>query len=153
MFGIDLSGILPRERVVMAEKLTKSEALDILIDLLAVSPVVTSPQELEEGIRHREKLMSTGIGFGLAIPHVRMRSIRDLAVAAMVVREGIADYESMDAEPVRIVFMIVAREDQHAQHLKLLSALTGALKHSENRDKLLGCRDTDELYRVLAGKG
>lgn len=149
MFGIDLSGILPRDRVAVVEKLSKAQALEQLVDLLAESPAVTSPQELAEGIRHREKLMSTGIGYGLAIPHVRMRSIRDLAMAAMVIRQGIDDYESLDSEPVRIIFMIVAREDQHGEHLKLLSSLTSSLKHVENREKLLACSDADGLYELL----
>ncbi len=149
MFGIDLSGILPRERVVVAEKLSKEEALNTLIGLLAASPLVASPGELSEGIHHREKLMSTGIGYGIAIPHVRMRSIRDLGMAAMVVKQGIDDYDSLDSEPVRIIFMIVAREDQHVQHLKLLASLTSCLKHAENREKLLACNDADSFYELL----
>ncbi len=150
MPGIDLKNILKPERTAVLAKASKKEALDKLIELLTVSSAVTSGDELYQGIWHREHLMSTGIGYGIAIPHVRMRSIRDLAVAVMLVKDGVGDYESIDSKPVHIIVMIVAREDQHSQHLKLLAALTSFLKHEDNYRRVMECEDTGELYKLLS---
>lgn len=150
MPGNGLKAVLKPEQMAILAKATKKEALNKLVEILMESSAVTSGEELHQGIWHREKLMSTGIGCGIAIPHVRMRSIQDLAVAVVLVKNGVDDYESIDSKPVHIVIMIVAREDQHSQHLKLLSMLTSFLKHEDNYRRIMGCEDVDALYRLLS---
>jgi PTS system nitrogen regulatory IIA component len=144
-----LNKALSREHVLVMEKSDKAEVLNALIDMLAETSVVSSKKDLSKGIFHREQLLSTGIGMGIGIPHVRLNSIKDVAVAAALVRSGVKDYESLDSEPVKLIFMIVARQDQHAEHLKLLSQLSSRLKDKEFREKLTLCSDSKTFYELL----
>lgn len=146
---IRLADFLFPERVVILPGGGKQGVLDSLIDLLDNAPEVTSKAELIQGIYSREKLMSTGIGLGIAIPHVRLASVKNIAMAAALVPQGIADYESLDNQPVRLVVMIVARENQHAEHLRLLSNISGKLKDAAFREHLFQAASTEELFQLL----
>lgn len=149
---LKLAPILDISRVVIIEKASKSEILDLLINKLAETSYVKSKSDLRFGIYEREELMSTGIGLNLGIPHVRIKSVKDLAIAIALVRDGVHDYESLDSSMVKLIFMIVAREDQHAAHLKLLSHLSNNLKNDRIRQSLLNAKDEHELYTFLGGK-
>ena len=144
-----LNSVLAPEHVLVLEQANKGEVLNAMIDMLSETSLVRSKKDLSEGIFHREQLMSTGIGMGIGIPHVRLSSVKDVIVAAALVREGVTDYESMDSEPVKLIFMIVARQDQHAEHLKLLSQISKQLKHEEFREKLCACVDGKTFYKLL----
>ena len=144
-----LNSVLAPEHVLVLEQASKGEVLNSMIDMLSETSQVRSKKDLSEGIFHREQLMSTGIGMGIGIPHVRLSSVKDVIVAAALVREGVTDYESMDSEPVKLIFMIVARQDQHAEHLKLLSQISKQLKNEEFREKLSACVDGKTFYKLL----
>lgn len=144
-----LDKALSFENILVVEESTKDQILNNLIDILAKNPVVRSKDDLSKGIFHREQLLSTGIGMGIGIPHVRLGSIKDVAVAAALVRGGINDYESLDSEPVKLIFMILARQDQHAEHLKLLSQISNRLKHKDFREELVQCVDSKSFYELL----
>lgn len=148
--------VIDRSRVSVVDTDSKAEFLEILIDLLAQSPRVTDRAALREAVFARESLMSTGIGLGVGVPHVRLDSVTDVAMAVAVSRRDIADYESLDGQPVRIAFMIAAGSNQHASYLRLLGRISQQLKEAGFRQRLLACSTADELYVVLAsifGKG
>jgi len=148
--------VLDRSRVSVVDTDSKAEFLEILTDLLAQSPRVTDRAALREAILARESLMSTGIGLGVGVPHVRLDSVTDVAMAVAVSRRNIADYESLDGQPVRMAFMIAAGSNQHANYLRLLTRISQQLKEPGFRQRLLACPTADELYVVLAsvfGKG
>ncbi len=144
-----LNKALSPEHVLVVEESSKDQILNQLIDILGETPAVRSKEDLRKGIFHREQLLSTGIGMGIGIPHVRLSSVKDVVVAAALVRKGIDDYESLDSEPVKLIFMIVARQDQHAEHLKLLSQISNRLKHKEFREELVKCPDSKSFYNLL----
>mgnify|MGYP005640054205 CR=1 FL=1 len=140
---------LAPERVLMLDCRTKKQALQALLACLATAPEVTDPQELAKGIWHREELMSTGIGLGVAVPHVRLASVRDIVMAVGVSREDILDYESLDGRPVRIIFMVAAPAGQHGQYIRLLSAITSRLKDEAFRRAVLEAPDAASIFRLL----
>ena len=144
-----LESVLRPEHIIVRDSGSKAEVLHELIALLCASPLVRSPKELEEGIFHREQLMSTGIGMEIGIPHVRLNSVKDTILGAALSRGGIADYEALDSRPVKLVFMIVARQDQHAQHLKLLAQISSRLKDEVARQALTAAADAEDFYRLL----
>ncbi|MFP4564832.1 MAG: helix-turn-helix domain-containing protein, partial [Spirochaetia bacterium] len=78
---VDLKRVLSPDRVITVESASKADALNELVACLARAPQVKNEEDLREGIFRREELMSTGIGGGIAIPHVRLDSVKDLAVA------------------------------------------------------------------------
>ncbi|QSH40293.1 PTS sugar transporter subunit IIA [Lentisphaerota bacterium ZTH] len=139
-------------RIVVLDDGNKADVLNMLISMLADTPQVRSKEDLTKGIYHREQLMSTGIGLEVGIPHVRLGSVKDIVMAAALVRNGIPDYESLDHKPVKLVFMIVAKQDQHAEHIKLLSQLSSRLKSDEFREQLTACTDSKTFYNLLMGK-
>lgn len=146
---VGLDRVLAPERVLILPAPRKVEVLEALIDRLAQTPQCKSREELANGIYHREDLMNTSIGLGIAVPHVRLPSVSDIVLGAAGCREGVPDYESLDDIPVRLVFMIAAGEGQHAQHLKLLSRLSARLKDDALRRRLMEAPDPLSFYRTL----
>jgi nitrogen PTS system EIIA component len=146
---IPLDMILTPNRVLILEDGHKKNALHALADLLATAPEVTDAEDLTKGLARREELMSTGMGSGIAVPHVRLDSVKDLVMAVGVCKEGIPDYESIDGQPVRIVMMVAAAKNQHAQYLSSLSFICTKLKNEALRDALLDAETTEEVYRLL----
>lgn len=148
---LKLDTLLALDRIIILDKIGKKELFDNMINLLASTPYVKNASDLHGAIYEREDLMSTGIGLNLGIPHVRIKSVKEMTVALALVKDGVEDYESLDSEPVKLVFMIIAREDQHAQHLKFLSQLSTVLKNDDFRNALINCSDANELYALLCG--
>ena len=148
--GVASSKTLTPERVVILEEADKDTVLRRLVDLLAESPQVRNRDELLKGIMAREELMSTGIGFGIGVPHVRIDSVSDLVMAVAVCKQPIADYSSLDNEPVQIVCMLAARSDQHAKYIRTLSSVSNRLKDAETREAIIASDDPAYIYSQLA---
>jgi len=146
---VSMADVLTPDRTVLSGAENKNAALDRLIDCLAETDAVTDAAALREEIYYRESLMSTGIGFNVAVPHVRLDSVRDLVMAVLVAQHPLGDYESLDEQPVRIVCMVAARPDQHGLYLKTLAAVSNALKPQEVREALLQAADPKAAYLIL----
>ncbi len=149
--GVALGDVLPPNRVLVFESGRKQEVLDALIECLSAAPEIGDRAELAEAIYQRETLMSTGIGLGVAVPHCRLSSVRGPVMAAAVVRDPVPDYESLDGQPVRLVFMIAAGLDQHAEHLRLLAEISRRIKDPDVRDRLCRAPDGAAFRRILTG--
>lgn len=146
---VSLRDVLEPERVKLLACKTKNETLEALIDCLAAAPEVADREELKREVFERENLMSTGIGSGIGVPHVRLASVKDLVVAVGINEGDILDYQSLDDRPVRIVCMVAARADQHAQYLKTLAAISTLMKSQAVREALLDAGDVDAAYKIL----
>ena len=146
---IKLQDVLSPDRVLLLDTRSKSEVLDALIECPSRTPDVKDAKLLREEIFHREELMSTGIGFSVAVPHVRIDSVTSLVVAVAICKHGITDYESLDEKPVRIICMVAARKDQHAQYLKTLGLVSSILKAESVRDALLEAPDPQTAFLIL----
>lgn len=147
--SVTLRDVLQPERVKLLNCKTKNEALESLIDCLAAAPEVKDRDELKCEVFERENLMSTGIGCSIGVPHVRLESVKDLVVAIGVNDQDIHDYQSLDDQPVRIVCMVAARSDQHAQYLKTLAAISTLMKSQAVRDALLNADDAAAAFALL----
>lgn len=143
------SSLLSPERIAILEEVDKRTVLTKLVDLLATSPLVHKRDELLNGIFAREELMSTGIGFGIGVPHVRIDSVSDLVMAVAVSKRPISGYASLDNQPVQIVCMLAARSDQHAKYIRTLSAVSSRLKDAATRDKIIASEDPAFIYSQL----
>jgi PTS system nitrogen regulatory IIA component len=86
---------------------------------------------------------------GIAVPHVRLASVSAPVMAAGICRTPIADYESLDGVPIRLIFMIAAGKSQHVEHLRLLSSLSLRIKNETLRDALIAAPDTPTFYETL----
>jgi PTS system nitrogen regulatory IIA component len=147
--GVTNSATLTAERVMVIQEADKDTVLRRLVDLLAESPFVHNRNELLDGIFAREELMSTGIGFGVGVPHVRIDSVTDLVMAVAVCKRPISGYSSLDNEPVQIVCMLAARSDQHAKYIRALSTVSSRLKDAETRRLIIDSDDPAFIHSQL----
>ena len=141
--------ILSPERIIFMNHQTKHDALLELSQNLSTSQQIKDAKELEEAVFKREELMSTAIGRGLAIPHVRLSSVTDLVMSVGISKTDIIDYQSIDDVPVRLLFMIAASFNQHNYYLQTLSFFSAKLKKQELRDALLNASSSMEVYELL----
>ena len=147
--NIRLSDVLNPDRILLCNTKSKQDMLESLIECLGNTDEVTDRDALEKEIFIREELMSTGIGFHVAVPHVRLDSVTNLVMAVGISQSDISDYGSLDEQPIRIVCMVAARADQHAQYLKTLGLVSSVLKSKNVRDSLLEAPDSTSAYLVL----
>jgi len=146
---VNAESILSPRRVIFMNYPNKRDALLALAENLAAAPQVKNRQELSTEILKREGLMSTAIGCGIAIPHVRLSSITDLVVSVGVSKTNIVDFYPLDDEPVNLVFMIAAAQSQHAYYLQTLSWFSTRLKNKKLRDSLLQAQTEQQVYDLL----
>ncbi len=146
---VQIQNILSPDRILFLEHSKKRDALVALAENLATAPQIKSRQELVSEILRREELMSTAIGRGIAIPHVRLSSVTDLVVSVGLSKVDIVDFQSLDDVPVRLLFMIAAAYNQHAYYLQTLSFFSSKLKSSELRSSLLQATTAEEVYGLL----
>ena len=99
-------------------------------------------------VEERESVLSTGVGFGVAIPHARSSAVRELAIVGGVSAEPVP-YDSIDGEPVRLFFLIVGPESSAGLHVKILSRIARLVRRDGVRRHLVEARTPDEFYRVL----
>lgn len=151
--SVALGDVLAPERVTFLHTDKKREALDCLIGCLSGSEQVNDVNELANEIFHREELMSTGIGFSVAVPHVRLDSVSGLVMAVGIGKQDVTDYASLDEEPIRIICMVAARTNQHAQYLKTLGAVSSLLKTESIREALLNAPNEAAAFTILASNG
>lgn len=149
---VQVRNILSPDRIVFLNHSTKQDALVALANTLGTAPQIKNSQELTTEILKREELMSTAIGRGIAIPHVRLASVTDLVMAVGISRTDIIDFQAIDDTPVRLLFMIAAAYNQHSYYLQTLSFFSSRLKSQELRDKLLVAETSLDAYNLLLGE-
>jgi len=147
--NIQLGTIISPDRIVFLNYSAKRDALLALVENISTAPQIKNRQELAQEILKREELMSTAIGRGIAIPHIRISSVTDLVVSVGISQTDIIDFQALDDEPVRLLFMIAAATNQHAYYLQTLSFFSARLKNRELRSALLASKTPQEVYRIL----
>ena len=146
---VHVRDILSPNRIVFIDHVTKRDALVELANNLATAPQVKYEQELVTEILKREELMSTAIGRGIAIPHVRLSSVTDLVMSVGICKRELIDFPTIDDTPVRILIMIAAAYNQHAYYLQTLSYFSSKLKGAELRAELLNSASPIDAYNLL----
>jgi PTS system nitrogen regulatory IIA component len=149
---VQIQNILSPDRILFLNHSKKRDALVALAENLAGAPQIKSRQELVAEILRREELMSTAIGRGIAIPHVRLSSVTDLVVSVGVSQTDIIDFQSLDDVPVRLLFMIAAAYNQHAYYLQTLSFFSSKLKSGDLRASLVAAKTPQDVYSLLVSQ-
>ncbi len=133
---INISSYLNEELVLFLDANNREDVLKSLVDILNNRGKLKDKEAFFEAVLAREKLVSTGIGMGVAIPHAKLASYDDFFIAIGIVSKGV-EWEALDQAPVRIVFMIGGPDDKQTEYLQILSRLTFALKDESRRKKML----------------
>ncbi len=149
---VQVQNILSPDRIVILNHSTRHDALVALADTLGTAPQIKNRQELTVEILKREELMSTAIGRGIAIPHVRLSSITDLVMAVGICKNDIIDFQTIDDEPVRLLLMIAAAYNQHSYYLQTLSFFSNRLKNPALRDGLKAAQTSMDAWNLLTAK-
>ena len=140
--------LLKKDSILLgANPKTKSEAIDLLIELQVKGGNIADQEEYKKGILAREEKGSTAVGEGIAIPHAKSEAVKAPSLAAMTVPNGV-DYEALDDEPSNLLFMIAAPNDGDV-HLEVLSRLMTILMDEDFRAKLLNAKDKDEFLQII----
>ncbi|MCD6378575.1 MAG: PTS sugar transporter subunit IIA [Planctomycetes bacterium] len=148
-----ISDYLAPERVIFLKSTTKADALEELIQAAKNFSENITLEELRKAVWEREEMMSTGIGQGIGIPHVRLPGLEKITMAVGISREGIADYESLDNKPVHIIVLIAVPQGQHELYIRLLAEIVGILKREDLRRAIIEAKDASEAYRLLTQMG
>jgi len=125
----------------------KYDAIEELTRTFEGDNICDDIDALVGALKEREEIMSTGIGFGIAIPHEKISPVREMAFAIGISSRGI-DFDSMDGAPVYLVILVAAGEKQHKKYLKLLSGIMAILKNEATKEKII--RSTpEEIITIL----
>ena len=127
---------------------SKSEAIDQVVDLMLKSEKIRDKEAYRKEVYRREEESTTGIGEGIAIPHGKCDAVIKPGLAAMVVKDGV-DYDSLDGEPVNLIFLIAAPITKDNVHLDVLSKLSRLLMDEKFSEDLKNAKDVDEFLSII----
>jgi mannitol/fructose-specific phosphotransferase system IIA component (Ntr-type) len=130
------------------ESTDKFKAIEELAMVFKDTAVCGDIASLVKALKEREEIMSTGIGFGIAIPHAKISSIQEMAFAIGISKPGI-DFDSMDGEPVHLVILVAAGEKQHKEYLRLLSNIMAIIKKENVKDNIINSPSNEEVLNIL----
>ncbi len=126
----------------------KYKAIEELALVYKDSEACSDIESLIGALKEREEIMSTGIGFGIAIPHAKIDSVKEMALAIGISRRGI-EFDSMDGEPVHLVILVIAGERQHKDYLRLLSNVMSILKKDDVKERIINSSSSGEVLEIL----
>jgi nitrogen PTS system EIIA component len=130
---------------------TKKQVLEELVEALASNKVEIDKVVLLNALLEREKLGSTGIGDGVAIPHGKLNGLDNIILLFGKSGQGV-DFDAIDRKPVCMVFLLVAPADSAGLHLKALARLSRMLREKEFKNSLLMASDAEALLKIIIDK-
>lgn len=126
----------------------KKSLLNKLIDVLSVEVDKDQLKIIRNAVFEREDVMSTGVGKGLAIPHGKAKGLEENHASFAILEEPV-DYESIDDQPVMLVFLLVGPESENSTHIKLLSRISRLMNNADFREKLFNCSNPKEILKTF----
>ncbi len=127
---------------------SKEEVIKELIELLCQGEKFKSADAVFDAVMDREKIMTTGVGKGVAIPHCKKEDCENFAIA-LGIHPGGVDFQSIDNQPVQIIFLLVGPENNPGMHIRLLSRISRLLAKESLRRNLAKSTRPEEAYELL----
>lgn len=144
-----ITDLLSEKTVLIGAKASsKEDVIKQAVALIAKSGAIENVEVYEKGVFKREEESTTGIGEGIAIPHCKNKVVKKPALAAMVIPEGV-DYDSLDQEPVHLLFLIAAPNSEDNVHLEVLARLSEMLMDEAFKNKLLEAKNKKEFLKII----
>ena len=144
-----LSDLLHKDFIIADLKGTaKEDVINELVDLFKDDSRVIDLKKVREAVLEREKIMSTGVGKGFAIPHGKTNAVNEI-LAAFGKTDNSIDYQALDNQPVNLVFLLVGKDNMVSTHIKLLSRISRMMTKEEFRDKLRLAKSSDEILEIF----
>ena len=126
----------------------KIEIINELIDLYKDDEKINDLEKARTAVLDREKIMSTGVGKGFAIPHGKSNGVNDVIAAFGKTKHEI-DYDALDGDPVHHVFLLIGRDDMVSKHIKLLSRISRLMNKDEFRERLLEASTKESIIKIF----
>ncbi len=147
---MDILNIIKDETIFIGlDAENREECLQKMVDGMEKAGFVSDKKVYLATVHEREQKGSTGVGFGVAIPHGKSDGVASAGLAFARLAKPV-DWNSLDGKPVQVVFLIgVPEKDAGNEHIKILIAISRKLVHEEFRKKLLAVNSSSELYEVL----
>jgi PTS system nitrogen regulatory IIA component len=147
---VKLLDFLKQEWIIQDLKGTdKPSVLRELAEVLVKPCGVSSVEELVQVLLEREKLGSTGIGDGIAIPHGRLKKLKNFFISFGRSIKGV-NFDSIDGKPSQIFFLVMAPENSAVENLKLISRIANLLKDSSFRKRLMDAKSQQEIFQIIS---
>jgi fructose PTS system EIIBC or EIIC component len=127
---------------------TKEDVINELIDLFKNDPRVEDLEKIRTAVLEREKVMSTGVGKGFAIPHGKSNAVKEIIGAFGKISDGI-DYDSLDGNPVQLIFLLVGKDNLISTHIKLLSRISRLMNKDDFRHRLIEANSAEEIVKLF----
>ncbi len=141
--------ILRVEKIISSlQGTTKTEVIDELINLFKDDERVNNLEVMRNAVHEREKIMSTGVGKGFAIPHAKTNSVNEI-IAAFGKLDKPLDFQALDEQPVNIIFLLVGKENLVGPHIKLLSRISRMMNKDEFRQSLVNAKTSEEIFLLF----
>ncbi|MGQ9842277.1 MAG: PTS sugar transporter subunit IIA [Spirochaetota bacterium] len=126
----------------------KYKAIEELANVFKGTDVCSDIKAFINALKEREEIMTTGIGFGIAVPHAKLESVHKIAYAIGISKKGI-EFNSIDGKPVHLVVLVAAGERQHKEYLKLLSKIMSVLKNDVIRNEIIQATSIKDIIEIL----
>ena len=146
-----ISHYLSQQLVLFLNASTRDLALDELISHLEKTGKLQNAKAFREAINEREKVASTGIGLGVAVPHAKLHGYDDFFIVIGIQNKKGIEWNALDKAPVNLIFLIGGPENRQTEYLKILSHVTMAVKNEERRKKMLRAQDAKEVIALFEG--
>jgi fructose-specific phosphotransferase system IIA component len=147
-----LTDIISEQHILLGlDAKSKNDIIEKMLRLVGDSPNITDKAKLRNDVFKREKEMSTGIGKSVGLPHAKTSAAKAPLLAFATLKEPV-DFESIDDEPVRLIFLLASPEEMVTQHIKLLSRISRVISHDTTREKLLKAKTPAEVIEVFAAE-
>lgn len=149
---MDIKNIITPGRTLCGiEGVSKKRALEILASTIAEDVPAIDADDLFRRLIARERLGSTGIGHGIAIPHCRVGNCEG-TIGALITLKAAIDFDAIDGEPVDVLFAMLVPDHAQDEHLQTLASLAGLLNEADFRARLRGADSDQSLYQVAIGE-
>ncbi|HHH43006.1 MAG TPA: PTS sugar transporter subunit IIA [Gammaproteobacteria bacterium] len=143
------SELLNPERIAcQQDSSSKKRSLEVLSDLLAGAVPDYTQAEIFDSLVARERLGSTGLGNGVALPHGRLRSLKQPIAALLTLRQGI-DFDAIDRKPVDLLYALLVPESSDEEHLKILAQLAALFSNPEFCSRLRDCGSSEQCLELI----
>jgi fructose-specific phosphotransferase system IIA component len=146
---VQLTDLLTIDRIkIPLESTTKEDVLRELVEVVADDEADSERAELLRAVRDREAVLSTGIGNGVAIPHGKSPILPELRMAAGTANKPV-DFDALDGQPVKLLFLLVGPESAAGPHIKALSRIARLIRNDDVRKRLLSAESPEEFFTAL----
>ncbi len=130
------------------EETEKTKVIEELVELLKNEDSIKDIDVIKQAVLEREKIMSTGVGKGFAIPHAKTASVKGI-IASFGKSAKPIDFDALDGQPVNLIFVLIGQDNMVGPHIKLLSRISRMMNKDEFREALSNAKDAEEIYSIF----